>query len=145
MNKYLTPYLDYVLVDDPFVEYGGVDYAGETLDHFLGSIDGYDLSWGDVNCALLESGIKPIKIHLSNDEFNALNKIATATKMDCWFWPKKWGPIDIIWDLENDTKLSLRDGVSQLFSGMVEPAEDPFYCLTDDEIKAVLNMWNEGL
>lgn len=145
MNKYIKPYLNYVLSDDPFVEYGGVDHAGETLDQFLGSIDGYDLSWGDVNCALLESGIKPIKIRLSNDEFNALNKIATATKMDCWFWPKKWGPIDIILDLENNTRMSLRDGISQLLEGMVEPVEDPFYCLSEKEIEAIKNLIAEGI
>ena len=72
---------------------------------------------------------------LSDDEFNGLNKIASSTKMDCWFYIMEEVGRDIIWDVENNKILSIEDGVSQLMEGMVDPITK--YGLTEDEIKAV--------
>ena len=75
-------------------------------------------------------------ITLSPDEYNALNKIASATKMDCWFSIKETDCGDVIYDLENDKNLSLFTGVGQLFEGMVEPVDAAFYKLNKNEIIA---------
>ena len=44
---------------------------------------------------------------LTGDEYNALNQIASKTKMDCWFYILEEDERDVILDLENDKKLSL--------------------------------------
>ena len=77
---------------------------------------------------------------LSPNEYNALNKIASATKMDCWFTIETHDRQDFVYDLENDERLSIRDGVLQLFDGMVEPVEDEFYKLDAEEIIAFKNL-----
>lgn len=78
---------------------------------------------------------------LSDDEFNGLNKIASSTKMDCWFYIMEEVGRDIIWDVENNKILSIEDGVSQLREGMVDPITE--YGLTEDEIKAVEELFNK--
>lgn len=75
-------------------------------------------------------------IVLRPEEYNALQKISSATKMDCWFYLEEHNGLDYIYDLENNRRLSVKDGVSQLYDGMVEPPEDPLYGLTGDEIVA---------
>ena len=84
--------------------------------------------------------IKSDILVLSTDEFNALNKIASATKMDCWFYIEEQNGIDYIYDLENDCQLDLKEAVMMLFEGMVEPVEDEFYNLTKVEIDAFNNL-----
>ena len=78
---------------------------------------------------------------LSDDEFNGLNKIASSTKMDCWFYIMEEVGRDIIWDVENNKILSIEDGVSQLMEGMVDPITK--YGLTEDEIKAVEELFKQ--
>lgn len=78
---------------------------------------------------------------LSDDEFNGLNKIASSTKMDCWFYIMEEVGRDIIWDVENNKILSVEDGVSQLMEGMVDPITK--YGLTEDEIKAVEELFKQ--
>lgn len=72
---------------------------------------------------------------LSDNEFNGLNKIASSTKMDCWFYIMEEVGRDVIWDIENNRILSMEEGVSQLVEGMVDPITE--YGLNKDEIKAV--------
>lgn len=56
---------------------------------------------------------------LSEEEYNLLDRIATETKMDCWFLIKqtKSGE-DYVYDLEEDKKMSLRTGIAQLLDGI---------------------------
>ena len=79
---------------------------------------------------------------LTANEYNALNKIASATKMDCWFCLANDADGDYVYDLETGQRLEMRDGFAQLEDGMVEPLDDPFYKLTADEIAAVRNLEN---
>ncbi len=75
---------------------------------------------------------------LSAEEFNVLNKIAQKTKMDCWFdIRQKFGVVDIVYDLENDTELSLKDGVSQLMEGL-DCQENFDSCSLDCSEKTIL-------
>ena len=89
--------------------------------------------------------ISPIKTNfnrkLTGDEFNGLNKIASSTKMDCWFYIMEEVGRDIIWDIENNRILSIEEGVSQLMEGMVDPITE--YGLTEDEIKAVEEIFKQ--
>ncbi len=78
---------------------------------------------------------------LTGDEFNGLNKIASSTKMDCWFYIMEEVGRDVIWDVENNKILSIEDGVSQLMEGMVDPITE--YGLTEDEIKAVEGIFKQ--
>ena len=67
---------------------------------------------------------------LTDNQYNVLNKIASQTKMDCWFYihTKKNGA-DVIKDLENNKFLPLRAGIAQLNDGIVPDLID----LTDEE------------
>lgn len=79
---------------------------------------------------------------LSTDEYNALDKIATATKMDCWFLIEQdsYGN-DFIHDLENNVNLTLEEGLAQLADGIVNPLDYDYYGLTNAEIEAVLTLF----
>ena len=78
---------------------------------------------------------------LTGDEFNGLNKIASSTKMDCWFYIMEEAGRDVIWDVENNKILSIEDGVSQLLEGMVDPITE--YGLNEDEIRAVEEIFKQ--
>ena len=97
----------------------------------------------DDGCGFVEHDLFYNKIKdvvLTNDEYNALQKISSATKMDCWFCLVNDEEVDYVRDLENDEKMSLVRAIGQLIDGMVEPVEDEFYGLTQDEIMAFKNL-----
>lgn len=76
---------------------------------------------------------------LSNDAYNGLNKIASKTKMDCWFWlTTDDDGNDVVEDLENGVILPIEDAVIQLSEGIIEPLEK--YGLSDEEIAAVTDL-----
>lgn len=79
---------------------------------------------------------------LSPDEYNGLNKIASATKMDCWFHIDTIDGSDVVADLEEGVSYDIAQGVVQLMEGMVEPLTDPFYKLTENEISALQNLFD---
>ena len=56
---------------------------------------------------------------LTNEEYNLLQKISSNSKMDCWFDLRqtKVGE-DIVYDLENNKRMSLKQGISQLLEGI---------------------------
>lgn len=57
---------------------------------------------------------------LTNDEYNVLNKIASQTKMDCWFsLDTDEDGSDYVFDLEHDRELTLQAGVAMLNDGIV--------------------------
>lgn len=60
-----------------------------------------------------------IKIHLTDDEYNVLNHITSATKTDCWFSLEtdKDGN-DYVYDLEECCEMTLQDALSQLYEGI---------------------------
>jgi hypothetical protein len=71
---------------------------------------------------LSEEGIempKRFRIHLTNEEYNLLNKISIQTKMD-WFWldTDREG-FDCVKDLEKGYKITLRFAVAQLNEGII--------------------------
>ena len=80
------------------------------------------------------------EIALTADEYNSLEQIASATKMDCWFHIESHNGFDYVYDLEQGCRLSIQTAVGQLLDGMVEPIESPFYKLSDAEIKAFKNL-----
>lgn len=66
---------------------------------------------------------------LTDKEISVLNKIASKSKMDCWFSISEDGcSID---DLEENKKLSLNEGIELLYEGMTGISD---YELSDDEI-----------
>lgn len=67
---------------------------------------------------------------LLTTEFNVLNKIATKSKMDCWFYIAEDRDDDVILDCETGEKLSLYDGINMLADGMTSMDD---YELTDNE------------
>lgn len=80
-----------------------------------------------------------MKIILSNDEYNVLNKIASQTKMDCWFYLSEYKECDCVIDLEESTVLTLRQGISMLNEGIVPE----LLTLTDREIEVYANLLQE--
>lgn len=75
---------------------------------------------------------------LTNEEWNVLNKIATASKMDCWFYLKEKDQFtDIVYDCENNKELSLYEGISMLDSGITS-LED--YNLSQQEMKVYFSL-----
>jgi hypothetical protein len=68
---------------------------------------------------------KKIRINLTNEEYNVLNRITRKTKTDCWFMldTDKDG-FDCVYDLENRRKVTLRFAVQQLNEAIVEELLD---------------------
>jgi hypothetical protein len=76
-------------------------------------------------------------IKLSTDEYNVLNKIASQTKMDCWFYlAVDHNGGDCVHDLEVDAIITLRQGIEALNEGIVPELLD----LTNDEITTYIDV-----
>lgn len=75
---------------------------------------------------------------LSEMEYNALDKVATASKMDCWFSVQQEDGKDYVYDLENDCRMELREGIAQLADGMCDVQ---LYGLTAEECTALRNLF----
>lgn len=75
---------------------------------------------------------------LTEREYNLLDKIATKSKMDCWFCIKqtKKGE-DYVYDLENEKRMSLRTGIYQLMEG-IEDMYDEYFEEQDYETMILL-------
>ena len=68
---------------------------------------------------------------LTNEEVNVLNKIATKSKMDCWFFIREISELkDVIYDVENSKELTLYEGIMMLDSGITSLDD---YGLTQEE------------
>ncbi len=76
---------------------------------------------------------------LSEKEYNLLDKIASQSKMDCWFIIKqsKTGE-DYVFDLEENKKMSLRKGIAQLIDGISDMYSE---YLTGDEYDVLLTLF----
>ena len=81
--------------------------------------------------------MKKIRIHLTNEEYNLLNKITSHTKTDCWFWldTDREG-FDCVKDLEKGYKVTLRFAVQQLNEAIIPDLLN----LTDKEIEVYVNL-----
>jgi len=81
-----------------------------------------------------------MRMILSDAEYNVLNRIASQTKMDCWFslGITKYGS-DCVIDLEENTDLTLRHGISMLNEGIIPELLN----LTDREIEVYTNLLQE--
>ena len=55
---------------------------------------------------------------LTESEYNVLNKLATASKMDCWFWLDKKGDKDYVRNLEENKDLSLVEVLPVFYEGL---------------------------
>ena len=79
---------------------------------------------------------RPKSRKLTDNERSALDKIATATKMDCWFHLVEIDGIDYVEDLENGCKLM---GVDEAFRDFADGIVDPLteYNLTAGEVEAI--------
>jgi hypothetical protein len=60
---------------------------------------------------------------LTNDEYNVLNKLATASKMDCWFWLEDVNGNDYVRDLEENNLLQLTEAIPIFYEGLVSLEE----------------------
>jgi hypothetical protein len=70
---------------------------------------------------------------LTDAEYNVLNKIATRTKSDCWFWLKQDNHgVDYVHDLEEGKRMCLKIGVKLLYEGL-DCQENYDNCLLTDE------------
>ena len=75
---------------------------------------------------------------LSSEEYELLKKIASKSKMDCWFSIRqtKKGD-DYVYDLENRKRLSLRTGIRQLMEG-IKGMYDMY--LDEDSYNIIINL-----
>lgn len=56
---------------------------------------------------------------LSNEEYNVLNHITSATKTDCWFWLETDDDgNDYVHDLEEDCEMTIQEAVEQLYEAV---------------------------
>ena len=71
---------------------------------------------------------------LTGEEYNVLNKIASKTKMDCWFSIEQGDDgKDYVYDIENGCRVTLVTGVDQLLEG-IDCVENYKHCnLTREE------------
>lgn len=76
---------------------------------------------------------------LSDIAYNALNKIADRTKMDCWFYIMASGNDDVVYDIENGEILLLEVGLTQFAEGIVDSLD--VYGLTEDEKRGVVEVF----
>jgi hypothetical protein len=62
-------------------------------------------------------------LKLTKEEYDVLNKIASISKMDCWFSIQESDDrtTDFVVDLENGTKMSLAEGITMLNDGINYP------------------------
>ena len=77
---------------------------------------------------------------LTAEEYNVLNKIATKTGMECWFFLKQdKNGNDYVYDIEEGKRISLKRGVWQLADGFFfdydEEERREILDLTEGEIK----------
>lgn len=76
---------------------------------------------------------------LTVQEYNVLNKIATKSKMDCWFWLKQdKNGNDYVYDIEEGKRMSLKKGVWQLADGF-------FFDYTEKERNTLLDLDEEEI
>ena len=63
---------------------------------------------------------KKIRIHLTNEEYNLINKLTRQTKTDCWFCldTDKEG-FDCVKDLERGYKITLRYAIQELNDAII--------------------------
>lgn len=80
-----------------------------------------------------------MRMILSDLEYNVLNRIASQTKMDCWFYLCAYNGSNCVQDIEDGTILTLRHGISMLNEGIIPELLD----LTDDEICVYTNLLQE--
>lgn len=77
-------------------------------------------------------------MELTNEEYDVIEKVARKSKCDCWF---ELGVDefnnDIVVDLEEDTTMSLEDGLLLLDSGLTELSD---YDLTEEEQRCYQNL-----
>lgn len=63
--------------------------------------------------------VNNIRINLTDEEYNVLNHITSATKTDCWFWLETDNDgNDYVQDLEEDCELTLQEGIGQLYEAV---------------------------
>lgn len=78
---------------------------------------------------------------LTNNQYDGLNKIATKSKMDCWFWIRqKHNGKDYVFDLEENRKISWKTALTQLSEGIVNPPE--FYDLNEKEVTELRDLFD---
>lgn len=75
---------------------------------------------------------------LSEQEYNALDKVATASKMDCWFTMRQEDGKDYVYDLEDACRMELQEGIAQLAEGM---CDIHLYGLTAEECAVLRNLF----
>lgn len=74
---------------------------------------------------------------LKDEYYNLLNKIAKISKMDCWFHIVTIDDNDVVYDIENNIHLSLRQGVHELIDGLIE---ETYFELTNQEVFALIKL-----
>ena len=66
-----------------------------------------------------------IVTRLTQSEAEVLDKIATITKMNCWFHIGEFGDgCNYIEDLEDGITYGLREGIQLLYEGMGDPQKN---------------------
>lgn len=72
---------------------------------------------------------------LTAEQYNVLMKITRLTKMDCWFdLRQSKNGYDYVYDLENRTKMSLREGIALLVEGIPDYEYLMSLGLTENEV-----------
>lgn len=70
---------------------------------------------------------------LTSEQVEVLNKIASKSKMDCWFYIEKINEVsDGIYDAESNEHISLWEGIAMLDSGITSLSD---YGLTPEEME----------
>ena len=130
---------------DDSTDFGGISYAGETLDNFMEECNiPYGTSLTNVNDNLIECGIQPITkqeaIDAENpftlDEEDAFERIARVSKMDTWFGIDEHGRVyDRDGDVKGKNNAVRKTLVAQLIDGMTR---EDWNLLVDTEKFAVV-------
>lgn len=120
---------------DQYIEYWHAHETGKTLQEFLGMTDAEYECFGKSPNTIIEHLLTERKNRyqrLTDEEYNVLQKISSKTHMDEWFWLEESADgRDYIRNLDDETEMTLFDGVFDLTEGIVSYE----LCdLTDEEI-----------
>ena len=84
-----------------------------------------------------------MEYNLKTNEYNALQRITTLNKMDCWFSIRqtKYGE-DYIYDLEEKKRISLTKALNDIYDGLLK---EDFDLLDKEEQKALNGLFKKYL
>lgn len=82
-----------------------------------------------------------MKIQLTENQYNSLDRIARKTGMDCWFLIRQKDGEDYVFDLEKGRKISWESALNDFNDGIVDDRE--FYGLSNKDVAELAELFSK--